>query len=193
MRFKIANLNCSRAVTRVAQCARPVRVSLLVAFAIFCVGCHGPRVEKPLTASLPSDPLEAQMEFWHGLEDRPITCNDEAFHGLLMFKDGDDDSPDYSARVTKLKSQKLLAANFDRPADEAVQRGVVAVAITRLLKIQGGWALSVLGPTPRYATRELVYRNLFPPSSPEQTFSGAEFVGIIGKAEDFQRGQAAAR
>jgi hypothetical protein len=66
-----------------------------------------------------------------------------------------------------------------------VQRGVVAVALVTALKIDGGWALTLMGPTPRYATRELVYRNLFPMSSPEQTFSGAEFVGIMGKAEDY--------
>jgi hypothetical protein len=34
----------------------------------------------------------------------------------------------------------------------------------------------------------MVYLNLFPPSSPEQTFSGSEFVGIIGRAEDYQLG-----
>jgi hypothetical protein len=40
----------------------------------------------------------------------------------------------------------------------------------------------------RYATRELVYLELYPPSTPNQTFSGAEYVGIIGRIEDYQRG-----
>ena len=39
-----------------------------------------------------------------------------------------------------------------------------------------------------YATRELVYLELYPPSTPNQTFSGAEYVGIIGRIEDYQRG-----
>jgi hypothetical protein len=33
----------------------------------------------------------------------------------------------------------------------------------------------------------LRYRNIFPPSSPNQTFSGPEFLSVIGQVEDFQR------
>jgi hypothetical protein len=152
-------------------------------------GCHAPTVERPLTASLPADPLEAQMEFWHGLETRPLTCNDEAFHGLLLFMDGKDDAGSYWNRVATLKGRKLLPANFDRPGIEAVHRGTVAVILVQVLKVRGGWALTLFGPTPRYATRELMFQGVFPLSAPDQTFSGAEFVGIIGKAEDYQRGE----
>jgi hypothetical protein len=35
----------------------------------------------------------------------------------------------------------------------------------------------------------LVYLELYPPSTPNQTFSGAEYVGIIGRIEDYQRGE----
>ena len=34
----------------------------------------------------------------------------------------------------------------------------------------------------------MVFLDLFPPSSPNQTFSGTEFLGIMGKLEDYQRG-----
>ena len=44
------------------------------------------------------------------------------------------------------------------------------------------------GVTERYATRELQFMGLYPPGSPQQTFSGTEYVGIIGRIEDFQRG-----
>jgi len=46
----------------------------------------------------------------------------------------------------------------------------------------------LLGPMPRYAVRELMFLNVYPPSTPNQSFSGNEFVGIIGRVEDFQRG-----
>jgi len=166
-----------------------IGVLLSAVILLFGGGCHAPQVEKPLTASLPEDPVDAQLEFWHGLEDRPITCNDEAFHGILLLLDGKDDSLDYAMRANRLKSRHLLAVNFDRPGTEAVQRGTVATALVRGLKIPGGVMMSITGAAPRYATRELVYRGMFPPSSPEQTFSGAEFVGIMGKAEDYQHGQ----
>jgi hypothetical protein len=162
-------------------------VSLVITL-FLATGCQSPRVQQSLTATLPAEPVAAQLEFWHGLEARPITCNDEAFHGLLIFVHGQDDSKDYDARVADLKSLHLLAVSFNRPAEEAVKRGTVASALVQALKIKGGWAMTVLGPTPRYATRELVYMSLFPPSSPEQTFSGSEFVGIMGKADDYQLG-----
>src|SRR5207244_859894 len=115
------------------------------------------------------------------------TCNDEAFHGVLLFVDGRDTAADYAGRVRLLKSRKLLAEGFDRPGDEAVERGVLASAIVRVLAMKGGWAMHLLGPVPRYAVRELQRRGVYPPSSPEQTFSGAEFVSIIGRMEDYQR------
>ncbi len=55
-----------------------------------------------------------------------------------------------------------------------------------MLNIRGGWAMHVFGDTQRYALRELVYLGIFPPSSPQQTFSGSEFVGVIGKIDDSQ-------
>jgi hypothetical protein len=168
---------------------RPPAACVMLLMSLLIVGgCQSPRVEHPLTDSLPVDPVARQLEFWHGLEDRPVTCNDEAFHGLLIFVQGQDESKDYDARLAQLKSLRLLSAGFDAPAQAAVQRGTIATVLVRALKIHGGWVMSLIGPTPRYATRELMYLNLFPPSSPEQTFSGSEFVGIMGRAEDYQRG-----
>lgn len=80
----------------------------------------------------------------------------------------------------------MLAASFHEPAEQAITRGTLAVAIVRLLEIRGGWALTLLGPTPRYATRELIYRGIYPLSSPSQTLTGNELLGIIGKIEDAQ-------
>jgi hypothetical protein len=33
-----------------------------------------------------------------------------------------------------------------------------------------------------------MFLNVYPPSTPNQSFSGNEFVGIIGRVEDYQRG-----
>jgi hypothetical protein len=48
------------------------------------------------------------------------------------------------------------------------------MAICRALDIKGGVNLHLLGPTPRYATRELMFVGIYPISSPRQTFSGTE-------------------
>jgi hypothetical protein len=160
---------------------------LAVGVGISTTGCKTARVDKPLTAELGDSDPDTQLEFWHTLAQQSVTSNDDAFHGLLLFLDGTDASTDYAGRVETLKSRKLLPAGFNRPAEEAVDRGTLAVALSRTLKIRGGLVMALTGPSPRYATKELVFLGIYPPSSPNQTFSGTEYLGIIGKAEDYQR------
>ena len=150
-------------------------------------GCQAARVDRPLTAELGASDEETQLEFWHTLAEQPVTSNDDAFHGLLLFLDGTDPATDYAGRVAALKERHYLPEGFDQPAEQAVNRGTLAVALARALEIRGGIIMSLTGKTPRYATKELVFLGIFPPSSPNQTFSGTEYLGIIGKAEDYQR------
>ena len=141
------------------------------------------------------DDPDSQIDFWHTLDDKPITDNDEAFHGLLLYLDSKDSAKDYAGRVAALRSLNMLPRGFDQPADAAIQRGVLAVAICQALQIKGGVTMQLLypivGPTPRYCLRELQFKGLYPPGSANQTFSGDEYLGIIGKIEDYQRGDPA--
>jgi hypothetical protein len=162
-----------------------------VALALLTAGCQTARVKQPLTHELGGNDPNEQLEFWNRLAQQTVTSNDDAFHGLLLYLDGDDPADDYAGRVQALKSRKMLPAGFDQQPEQAIERGTLAVALLKALDIKGGLMLRVLGPTPRYAVRELVFMELYPPSSPRQTFSGAEFLGIIGKIEDYQRGQEA--
>jgi hypothetical protein len=161
-----------------------------VLLAALTVGCHTAKVAQPLTGKLSGNDPDSQLEFWHTLATRPVTSNDEAFHGLLLYADGQDPANDYAGRVQTLKSRKMLPAKFDRPADEAVERGPLAVAICKALEIKGGVMLRLTGAQ-RYAVRELQFKDLYPPSGPHQTFSGSEYLGIIGRMEDYQRGNPA--
>ena len=153
-------------------------------------GCQTAKVAQPLTGKLAGNDPDSQLEFWHTLATRPVTSNDEAFHGLLLYADGQDPAKDYSGRLGVLKSRKMLPEKFDAPADRAVERGPLAVAIVRLLDIKGGVMLRLTGAQ-RYAVRELQFLDLYPPSGPNQTFSGTEYLGIIGRLEDYQRGNPA--
>ena len=156
-------------------------------------GCHIAPTHVPdsLTAEFGGSDLDAQMEFWHQLAEKPFTSNDDAFHGLLLYMDGKDDAETYDARVANLRSRNMLPKGFDEPGDVAVNRGTLAVAIMRLTGIKGGVTTRVFGASPRYAVRELMFAGLYPNSSPNQTFSGSEYVGIIGRVEDYQRGNPA--
>jgi hypothetical protein len=157
------------------------------ALAAVCGGCQTAHVNSSLTGKFSGNDADAQLNFWHELATRHLTSNDEALHGLLLYADGRDDAKTYDKRVATLKSRGLLPASFSEPANDAVLRGDLAVAIVNLLGIKGGWVMHAFGPMPRYAVRELVYAGIFPPSSPQQTFSGAEFVGVIGKLDDYQQ------
>src|SRR4051812_32091776 len=162
----------------------------MTALLLFCGigGCQAMKPGKPLTPELAGNDPGQQLEFWHSLTTEPVTTNDEAFHGLLLYVDGKDDSADYAARVNTLKARKMLPNGFDGAATDAVRRGTLAVALMRVLHERGGITTTLLGRTPRYATRELNFMNVYPSSTPNQTFSGNEYVGIIGRVEDFQRG-----
>jgi hypothetical protein len=150
-------------------------------------GCQRAQVAEPLTAEMGGNDPDSQMSFWHTLAERTVTSNDEAFHALLLFVDGRDDATDYEGRVAAMNERNMLPRGFDRPANEGATRGTIAVALVRALEIKGGVMLRILGPTPRYAVRELQYLNIYPQSSTHQTFAGGEFIEIMGRAEDHQR------
>lgn len=166
---------------------RILRAPFVCFVAMVVLGCGRAQVAEPLTGSLAGNDPQSQLDFWHTLAERRVTSNDEAFHGLLLFLDGEDPAADYAERMRALKDRGLLAASFDRPAHEGVQRGTLAVALVKALRIRGGTVMSLFGATPRYATRELVSMNLYPPSSPHQTFRGDEFLFVMGRVEDYQR------
>src|SRR5688572_16789794 len=59
---------------------------------VMTCGCQSPRAGKPLAAEHAGSDADAQMEFWHTLTEEPIATNDHAFHGLLLYMDGKDES-----------------------------------------------------------------------------------------------------
>ena len=161
-----------------------MRLGFLFLMTLVLAGCQSATGVEPLTDSLAGGDAGTRMDFLDQLAERSVTSNDEAFHGLLMFIDGKDGAENYEGRVAALKERGLLADNFDRPANEAVTRGVLAVAIVKHLGITGGAGMRLFGNTPRYATRELRYAGVYTDSSPQQTFSGEEFISLLGRVEE---------
>jgi hypothetical protein len=157
------------------------------ALAILLAGCQTATVQTPVTGKFSANDSDSQMNFWHELADQSVTSNDDAFHALLLYADSHDNAKNYNERVAAMKSRGVLPESFSEPANQAIERGVLAVAIVKMAGIKGGWVMHVFGPTQRYAVKELEYDGIFPPSSPQQTFSGAEFVGIMGKLDDYQQ------
>lgn len=148
-------------------------------------GCARTRVAEGLTTDYPADDLGAELAFWHNLPARSAVSNDAALHALLLLADGKDEAKGYPDRVAAAQQRGWLPAGFDEPADLAAQRGRVAVAVAKILELRGGVMMQLLGPTPRYATRELVAMGLLPSASSElQAISGIELLAVVGRAQD---------
>ncbi len=170
---------------------RTIRILSLVGLAILIGGCASTHVPDSVMPRLAGNEPAQQMDYWHEMAVKPLASNDEAFHGLLLYLDGKDDAADYDARVAELRSRGLLPRGFNQPADNALERGTLAVALVKTLHLSGGVSMHIFGATPRYAIRELEARQIYPESSDNQIFSGAEFVGVIGRVQDYIAGNPA--
>ena len=167
------------------------RISLLISLVLVClfagIGCQNATVPQSTLPRLAGNDPGKQIDYWHEIATKNLISNDEAFHGILLYLDNKDDTTTYDQRVASLKSRGYLPRSFNQPADRAVERGTVAVPIAKSLHLNGGLTMRLTGGmSPRYATRELVYRDVYPMSGVEQVFTGSEFVGVIGKAEDYR-------
>src|SRR5215469_9811391 len=122
----------------------PLRMTLVGFLLAGIAGCHSPRKGEPVAKEFSGSDPDAQVGFWHNLTDKPVTSNDEAFHGILLYTDGKDDSTDYQARVAAMKTKKMLPAGWDQPADQAATRGTVAVALMKVIQNKGGITMHLL-------------------------------------------------
>ncbi len=149
------------------------------------LGCEGTRHASPLITEYDENQASAELDFWHGLADEPVTTNNDAFHGLIELANETDPNTSYEQRVAWLTEQGLLDEGFDRPGDQAVLRGTVAQILCRILDIRGGLTMHLIGAHPRYATRELVFLEIMQPGTEQQALSGIEFVGTVSRAQDY--------
>jgi len=172
---------------RLPRCGATLgRLLLLLPLAV-APACQYATVDRSLTAQAIENEPADQLDFWHTLVERDVTSNDEAFYALLLFLDGEVTADSYEARVAELKRRGLLLQDFDRPANEAITRGHLAVVLVQALDIRGGVIMRTFGPSPRYATKELAHLGIYPVSGAHQPLTGEQFVATVGLAEDYLR------
>ena len=152
-------------------------------------GCQTSIDTNPVNTEYNPEDSLASIDFWHEVADRPICSNNEALHGLILLDEGKDISKNYKQRLLLLKAKGYLPDSFDAPPNQAVQRGTVAQILCHILKVKGGLTMRLIGPHPRYATRELIFLEIFPPCTPNQSMSGIEYVEAISRAESYQEEQ----
>jgi hypothetical protein len=164
------------------------RFSLLVTYvmALAMTGCETAEVTTSLTSQYPGNDMDSQMNFWHSLNDKKLISNDEAFHGVMLFYCGEDHSKNYEERIWRLSEDSFLPSEYKGKENEAITRGQLASVLAKMLKVKGGVMMQVFGAQPRYALKEMVALNIFPTSSSQQVLNGAQFIEIMGRAEDYQ-------
>jgi hypothetical protein len=158
----------------------------LACVALGCAACERSRVEDSAIDRFPAS--KDELDFLEALDKQVVVTNDDALHGLLMFADGTDLSTSFEGRVEVAKRKEWIPSSWDRPADESAQVGWMSVAACRVLNIKGGLTMRLTGPTPRYATKELVFMEVLPLRTENQSLSGKEFVDFLNRLNRFQRG-----
>ena len=126
---------------------------------------------------------QQEIEFLDALEDMSAVTNNDALHGLLIIEDGKDLSNDYQERVAQGIRRKWLSSSFDLPANAAAHIGWMAGAGCRIMKVQGGVTMMIFGPIDRYALKELIYMQILPLRTDNQSLSGAEFIDYMNRLE----------
>lgn len=129
--------------------------------------------------------------FWFDLAQSRRVTNDQVTRALLLHVDDPAAMSDYASRVERLKARRMLPAGFDAPPGGTARRGDLAVAVCRILGLQGGLTFRLLPDSPRYAHRTLTFEGIFPDGSPQQGLTGSMLVGIIGAVDDRRRGNPA--
>ncbi len=164
---------------------RWIMACIVAPSAVLVMGCARTTVETSLAAAVKAGDVNAELDFWDAIAERAVVCNDEGFHGLLLFSDGEDRATSYEQRLAAARERGWVADSWSEPGNLAMQRGVLARAVAMHCKIEGGVMMQVLGPTPRYATRELQYMGMMGTGSEQQAVSGREYMGVLSKAQDY--------
>jgi hypothetical protein len=127
-----------------------------------------------------------EMDFWDEIAKQPAVTNRDAMHALLLSFGGA--GGDWTKELKAGKDRAWVASDRELKAHETAAAGWIARAVCIEAGIKGGLTMRVLGPSERYATKELNYMGWLRDMSPSRTISGAQLIAVLSKAEDRIRG-----
>lgn len=170
---------------RFARLASPTAAAALLALAAFAgaAGCSRTTLER----SVVDDRFGDEQAFWTDLETRRVVTNNDALHGFFITADGADPNPTYEDRLAAARERGWITDAFQpdsHPANESATVGELSVVACRIADIKGGLTMRLLGPTPRYAAKELVYMEILPDRADNQSMSGLEFIDFVARVQD---------
>ncbi len=127
----------------------------------------------------------AELDFWDGISQARLVTNRDALHALLLSVEQAQGGADYAAEVQQARKRGWVREDWNRPANETAQTGLIARAICLEYDIEGGVTMRVLGPRPRYAVHQLTWLGLLPTRGTAEAMSGLELIALLSNVEDF--------
>ena len=149
------------------------------------IGVKGVRAFTDLPAADKEGVSDA--EFLYNLTNKRYCSTDDAYQGILYFVDGQDSSADFKERVARVQMHGLVKKSWKHNPQGPITKGKVAYMFARALEIPGGLMYNITNGCPRYALRELIYQDIIRIGSEDDKLSGAEYVGILGRADDYRQ------
>ena len=86
-----------------------------------------------------------------------------------------------------LQEQDIVPADWKTDTPQKLHMRELAILICNTLKIEGGINKHLFPRTRRYALLELRYLNIMSQTVPDRYVTGAELIGIIGRASEFNK------
>lgn len=167
-------------------------VGLVIAVLAISLGGCAPTSVKNADAQAFTDLPEAQTDtgsdagFLFDLSQKKSCSTDDAYRGMLFFLDGTDTSSNFQERTARLAMHKVIKENWQHNPQETITNGKVAYMLARALGVRGGVMYNLTDASERYSLRELGYKGIIKNRSQGKKISGAEYVGILGRADDYR-------
>ena len=159
----------------------------LVCMAAFLAGCAGPR-RTPVEV----DPATLSDDaFLHYLADVPVVTVDEAYRAMLILADGEDTTKSFEEREAKLIERGVARRAWGLKRENVIDHGSVAAMVAKVLRLKGGVNRLIFGSMGlgdrRYATRELIYRDMLPEGPDYTAMRGGVMVALVSKADTYMQ------
>lgn len=148
-------------------------------------GCDRQMAQSSVTDRYPRP--EQELDHAESLESTSVVTNNDMLHGFIVFVSGEDPWTTYAQRVVDARGRGWVPETWREPANESAAVGRMASIASHIVDIRGGLSFMLLGPTPRYALRELIYQDILPPRTENQSLSGLEFTDFLNRLSRMSR------
>ncbi len=157
----------------------------------WCLGVLVVGASLPLWAQQASPPAgqekpkEGRAAYVRRMYEKDRATFGDACRSVLGFVRGEPAEGDFAANEKDLLARSIVEENWGGDSGP-LTKGTLAFMLCKALGIKGGFTMSILGASRRYALREAIYLGLMPRGSPGQFVSGRELIDVITNAEIYK-------